>query len=130
MSVRKQRLEGFCTLCTEMGEGEQVDTTMVFVINYIIASSSKNYQLVICYIVIITILPQAGGQQGWRALVHAKKGEGGEDGQQVERLPLKMANPSYKVDRVPHILERIRSPSHVTTACIQTAWSFRGFLVK
>ena len=109
----------------ETWEGEQVDTTMVFVINYIIASSSKNYQLVICYIVIITILPQAGGQQGWRALVHAKKGEGGEDGQQVERLPLKMANPSYKVDRVPHILERIRSPSHVTTA-----WGFRGFLVK
>ena len=102
---------------------------MVFVINYIIASSSKNYQLVICYIAIITILPQADGQQGWGALVHAK-GEGGEDGEQVERLPLKMANPSYKVDRVPHILERIRIPSHVTTAWIQTAWSFRGFLVK
>ena len=113
----------------ETWEGEQVDTTMVFVINYIIASSSKNYQLVTCYIVIITILPQAGGQQGWRALVHAK-GEGGEDGQQVERLPLKMASPSHKVDRVPHILERIRSPSHVTTAWLQTAWSFRGFLVK
>ena len=130
MSVRKQRLEGLCTLCTETWEEEQVDTTMVFVINYIIASSSKNCQLVICYIVIITILPQAGGQQGWRALVHAKKGEGGEDGEQVERLPLKMDKPSYKVDRVPHILERIRSPSHVTTAWIQTASSFRGFLVK
>ena len=114
----------------ETREGKQVDTNMVFVINYIISSSSKSYQLVNCYIVIITILPQAGGQQGRRALVHAKKGEGGEDGQQVERLPLKMANPSYKVDRVPHILERIRSPSHVTTAWLQTAWSFRGFLVK
>lgn len=128
--MRKQRLEGFCTLCTETWEGEQVDTTMVFVINYIIASLSKHCQLVICYIAIITILTQAGGQQGWRALVHAKKGEGGEDREQVERLPLKMANPSYKVDRVPHILERIRSPSHVTTAWIQTASSFRGFLVK
>ena len=128
--MRKQRLEGFCTLCTETREGGQVDTTMVVVINSIIASSRKNYQLVICSIVIITILPQAGGQQGWRALVHAKKGEGGEDGEQVERLPLKMDNPSYKVDRVPHILERIRSPSHVTSAWIQTAWSFRGFLVK
>ena len=55
LSVRKQRLEGFCTLCMETREGKQVDTPMVFVINYIIASSSKNYQLVTCYIVIITM---------------------------------------------------------------------------
>ena len=39
----------------ETREGKQVDTNMVFVINYIIASSSKIFQLVTCYIVIITM---------------------------------------------------------------------------
>ena len=85
----------------ETREGKQVDTNMVFVINYIIASSSKHCHLVICYIVIITILPQQVDWRGGEHLCMPRRGKEGKTDNRWNDFPSRSPTPPTRWTEFP-----------------------------